>query len=184
MYQESFKLGTTSSTGKWILSKDTLILTDYKKPWTIKQVEEFVLDTLGDNSVVEVIINDTNAIHIRGDHRIYIDGQLTKVKYNSRTKRDVVTDFKIWVNDECNTPQLTDKFGRIKFVKKKIRTISFDYDRYSIKDSNSNYFIMTLTNYPIYISPPTLTWTKWVFIGNSLSPLDCGKQLDYIILKR
>lgn len=183
-YQFSFHRGSTSSTGKWSLSKDTLFLMDYEKPWTIKQVEEITLDTLGDNSVIEVIINDTNSIHIRGDHDIYIDGQPTKVKYDSKTERDVVTDFEIWVNNECNSPQLTDKFGRIKFVNKRVRTISFDYDKYLIKDPKSNYFILTLSNYPILVSPPILTWTKWVFEGDKLSPIDCNKRLDYIKLKR
>ena len=183
-YQNSFHRGSTASTGKWKFSKDTLFLMDYEKPWTIKTVEEFTIDTLGDNSVIEVIINDTNAIHIRGDHDIYIDGQPTKVKYDSKTRRDVVTDFEIWVNNECNNPQLTDKAGRIRFLNKRIKTISFDYDKYLIKDPKSNYFILTLSNYPIYVSPPTLYWTKWVLIGDNLSPLECNKLLDYIRLKR
>jgi hypothetical protein len=183
-YQNSFHRGSTASTGKWKFSKDTLFLMDYEKPWTIKNVEEIMLDTLGDNSVIEVIINDTDAIHIRGDHNIYIDGKPTNVKYDSKTKRHVVADFEIWVNNECKNPQLTDKFGRIKFVNKKIKTISFDYDKYLIYDTNSNYFKLTLSNYPIFVSPPTLSWTKWVFSGDNLSPLDCNKQLDYIILKR
>jgi len=183
-YEHSFKLGSTSSTGKWKFSKDTLFLTDYEKPWTIKQVEEKILDTLVDNTVIEVIINETDAIHIRGDHDIYIDGRPTKVKFDSKTKRHVVADFEIWVNNECHNPKLTDKFGRIKFENKRIKTISFDYDKYRIKDPKSNYFILTLSNYPIFVSPPTLSWTKWVLTGENLSPLGCNKQLDDIKLKR
>ncbi|MBL7882618.1 MAG: hypothetical protein JNL69_01005 [Bacteroidia bacterium] len=183
-YQNSFHRGSTASTGKWKFSKDTLFLMDYEKPLTIKNVEEVMLDTLGNNSVIEVIINDTDAIHIRGDHNIYIDGQPTKVKYDSKTKRHVVTDFEIWVNNECSNPQLTDKLGRTKFTNKMINTISFDYDKYLIKDPMNNYFILTLSNYPIFVSPPTLAWTKWVLEGDKLSPIDCNKRLDYIKLKR
>jgi hypothetical protein len=183
-YQFSFKRGSTFSSGKWKFSKDTLFLTDYEKPWTIKQVEENVLDTLGDNSIIEVIINDTDAIQIRGDQDIYIDGQPRKVKYGSKTKQHVVTDFEIWVNNECSNPQMTDKLGRVKFANKRIKTISFDYDKYLIKYSKSNYFILTLSNYPIFVSPPTLSWTIWVLTGDNLSPLDCSKRLDNIKLKR
>ncbi len=183
-YEFSFKLGSTASTGKWKFFKDTLFLTDYEKPWTINQVEEFALDTLGDNSIIEVIINDTNSILIRSDHFIYIDGQPTKVKYDSKTKRHVVADFEIWVNNECSNPLLTDKFGRIKFASKRINSISSIYDKYFITNPNSNYFILTLSNYPIFISPPTLSWTKWVLTGDILSPLDCNKRLDFITLKK
>ena len=183
-YQHSFKLGTTSSSGKWKFNKDTLLSADFEKPWRIQRVEEFVLDTLGNNTIIDVIINDTNAIHIRGDHAIYIDGQPTKVKYDSKTKRDVVTEFEIWIDNECSNRQLTDKFGRTKFANKNIKTISFAYDNYIIKNPKSNYFILTLSNYPIYFSPPTLSWTKWLFTGNSLSPIDCNKQLDDIKLKK
>ncbi len=173
-YLHSFELGTTSSTGKWKFNNDTLILTDYEKPWTIKQVKEFVIDTLGDNSVVDIIIDDSASIHIRGDHYIYIDGQPTTA----------IIDFEIWVNNECNNTLLTDKFGRIKFVNKKIRTISFDYDKYLVENPKSNYFILTLSNYPIFVSPPTLSWTKWLWTEDSLSPLDCNKRFDHIKLKR
>jgi hypothetical protein len=183
-YQNSFHRGSTSSIGKWKFSNDTLFLTDYEKPWTIKQVEEIVLDTLGDNSVLEVIINDTDAIHIRGDHNIYIDAQPTKVKYDSKTTRDVVTDFEIWVNNDCNNPLLTDKSGRIKFANTRIKTISFDYDKYLIKNPKSNYFVLNLSNYQIFLSPPTLSWTKWLWTKDNFSPLDCNKRLDYITLKK
>jgi hypothetical protein len=183
-YEHSFKLGSTSSTGKWKFNRDTLILTDYEKPWTIIQVEEIVHENLGDNSVIEVIIDDTDTAHIRGDHDIYVDGQPTKVKYDSQTNQQVVTDFEIWVNNDCSNPQLTDKFGKIALSNTRIKTISFDYDKYLIKDPKSNYFKLTLSNYPILFSPPTLSWTMWVLTGDNLSPIACNQQLDCIKLKR
>lgn len=184
-YQYSSHLGTSSFKGRWKILQDTLFLTDYEKPWVIQQVEEFKLDTLGKNSVIDVIINDKNAFHIRGNNNIfYIDGKPTKIKYNYETKSDVIVNFEIWVNNECEKSLFSDNFGRINIKKKSIRTISFDYDQYSVKNPNNNYFILKLSASPIYLSPATIFWTKWLFVNEIISPLECNKRLYYIQLKR
>jgi hypothetical protein len=137
------------------------LLTDYEKPWEIAQVEEFYLDTLGDNSVIDIVIynTDTNVredIIIRGHETLGRDPKSASIHYDRKTNQYLTEGFEIWINNECNNPKLSDKFGRIKILNIKIKSMSFNYDSYSIKNTKSNYFILALTDDPIFYPPPTL----------------------------
>ena len=184
LYHMSFPRGSTSSTGKWSLKKDTIILYNYAKPFVIKTVEERHIDSLHRSSIVNIGCNfDTNGIHIRENCcTVYLNGKPTIFK--PMTGWSGTPYFNFWINDNCEKILITDKSGQIKLSKSKIKKISFDYDNYTIKDLRCNYFIVTLDNAPLHISPPTLTWTKWILTGDSLSPIDCKRILNYIVLKR
>lgn len=185
IYHHSFKSGTTRTTGKWNLRNDTLILSDFNKPEVVTKVEELVVDTLNDNSELIVILDDKNPVPVRGgSHTIMFDKQPITVKFDSKTHQSFVTGFAIWVNDKSNKTQFTDSLGKIKFTKKNLKTISFAYDNYSIKNPKSNYFILTLSNYPASSYSLLNCWRKWIFSEGTLSPIDCNTQSDLIILKK
>jgi hypothetical protein len=147
------------------------------------------LDTLGNNSVIEVIINnpDTNEseqLNIRGCGLADRVNPLTTFRYDPKSKKELAINFQIWINNECEHPLFTNDFGRVKVSNKSITKISFEYDNYLIKNPKSNYFILVLNGYPIYFSPPKLKWTKWVLKRGKLSPIECDNRIENIELKR
>jgi hypothetical protein len=182
-YSLSFSRGGTSSKGKWKIIKDTVCLYGYEKPYTIEKVQESRIDSLR-SSMIHVIINDSSILHTRGNAVVYIDGKPSNIKYKAGSGEQVVTDFKILLNDDCSHPLWTDANGNILCKDKNTRSISVEYDTYLVRDTENNYFVLTLSGYPVNVSPPTLTWTKWILSGNSLAPVECGKALDHIILKK
>jgi hypothetical protein len=188
-YENSFLEGSTLSKGKWKIKNDTLLLADYEKPWEIAQVEEFFVDTLGDNSVIDIVIynTDTNVsedINIRNCWTLGRDPKSASIHYDRKTNQYLTEGFEIWINNECNNPKLSDKFGRIKISNIKIKSISFNYDSYSTKNTKSNYFILALTDDPIFYPPPTLPWNKWLLTDHTLTPMKCNIPLDSFKLKR
>jgi hypothetical protein len=158
-YGHSFEMGSTSSTGKWKLNNDTIFLSSYQKPWLIEGVEEKNIDSLKNQVCIEVI-------------------------YKSHATDQTVRDFTVWINGDCNMTQLTDSLGRIFFTLTNTSWLNIIYDDYKIKDIRSNYFVITLNTFPLWLSPPTLLWRKWVVNGNTISPVECDKKLDHIVLKK
>jgi hypothetical protein len=188
-YEFSFSRGTTSSTGKWKLNEDTFYLYDYQKPYTIKEVKESKKDILGKDALIEVVIIDstanTNTINIRGaTGTIFVDGQPLHIAHSLKTNEELVTDLELWVNDNCDSLKFTNERGNVKLINNKINKISFRYDNYWVKNPSNNYFIITLSNYPIFTSPTTLVWEKWLLTKNHLVPLECNKPLSHIRLKK
>lgn len=184
-YEHSFKLGSTSSKGKWRINNDTLILSNDEKPWTISSVEEKYIDTLKNTSLIELKVNDTSTVNPRRDSvYFYIDGELTSGKYYFSNAEYMVYNFDVWINGECQNKRRSNEKGMVLFEKDSISQISIDYHYYHVQSLGSNYFVLTLNQLPILLSPPTLKWTKWKMNTNELIPIECGQLLDYIKLKK
>ncbi len=183
-YEHSFELGSTMSQGRWKQKNDTLTLYDYEVPWKVEKIEEKYIDTLTNKTIVKVIMNDTNAIHIRGNHEIYIDGQPSNVRYDHSTKTHNVFDFEVWINSDCKTKIKTNELGVAEFKTKDISEIYIAYNRYSVINPRSNYFTLTISNYPILTSPPTLKWTIWTIQGQEIKPVECGRTLKHLTLTK
>lgn len=186
IYNMGFHRGSTSSHGKWKQNTDTLNLFDYEKPFLIKDVEEKKVASLKNYALIEVIyINDTSNRRSReGKSTLYIDNKLVENLVINAPNKNFISNFKLWVNGNCNNEQETNSKGQIKISNIKIHSISFDYDTYKIKNTENNYFVLTLNTLPQPIGPPTLYWTQWIFKDNTLQPIECNKTLDYIKLKR
>lgn len=183
-YEQSFNLGSTSSKGNWERSNDTLILSDYEIPWTISHVEEKTIDSLKNRVLIEIKVNDTNSIKIRGDHVVYIDGNPTSVIYDYLKEIYKVRDFDVWINDNCRMKRQTNNKGFVEFTVDSIGKISINYNEYLIRNKECNYFLVSLANTPIIFSPPILKWTRWKIKKQILIPLECNELLDNIELKR
>lgn len=184
-YEHSFKLGSTSSKGKWQINNDTLILSNDEKPWTISSVEEKYIDTLKNTSLIELKVNDTSTVNTRRDRvNFYIDGELTSGKYYFSTAEYMVNNFDVWINGDCQNKRRSNEKGMVLFEKDSISQISIDFHDYHVQNLGSNYFVLTLNQLPILLSPPTLKWTKWKMNTNELIPIECGQLLDYIKLKK
>lgn len=183
-YEHSFELGSTMSQGRWTKKKDTLTLYDYQVPWKVERIEETYIDTLRNKIMVKIIINDTSAINIRGNYNIYIDGQPSNVRYDRSTKTHNVFDFEVWINSDCKTKIKTNKIGIAEFMTNNISEILIDYNRYIVSDPGNNYFTLTISNYPILTSPPSLKWPIWKIQGHEIKPIECGQTLKHIILTK
>ncbi len=183
-YEHSFKLDSTISNGTWKRNNDTLILSDYEIPWTISYVEEKTIDSLKNKVLIEIKVNNTNSIKVRGDHVVYIDGNPTSVKYDYSKGIYKVVEFDVWINDNCQSKRETNKKGFVEFIVDSIHKISIDYNEYAIRNKECNYFLVTLANTPIIFSPPRLKWTKWKIKKRTLIPLECNELLEYVELKK
>lgn len=183
-YEHSFELGATKSEGRWTKKNDTLMLYDYDVPWKIESVEEKYVDTIAKKTIVKVILNDTSAINIPKNYDIYIDGQQSNVRYDHSTKTNNVYDFEVWINSDCKTKIKTNKLGVAEFNTKDINEIHLAYNSYSVINPKSNDFTLTISNYPIFTSPPTLKWTIWTIQGQEIKPIECGQTLKHITLTK
>ena len=183
-YEFSFKLGSTMSKGNWGIINDTLVLSKYETPWTISNVDEKFIDTLENKTLIEIKVDDTSSVKIRGDHALYIDGNPTSVKYNYSKGEYMVKDFDVWINGNCKDIRKTNEIGIVQFDTESVSKISIDYNDYYIQSDGNNYFVLTIPNFPILVSPPTLKWTKWIIKNNELIPLECDELLDFIKLKK
>jgi hypothetical protein len=184
-YKHSFKLGSTTSNGKWRFNNDTLVLSNYEKPWTISSVEEKFIDTLKNTSMIDIKVNETSTLTLRRDSvNFYIDGELTIEKYYFSNAEYMVNNFDVWINGDCQNKRRSNEKGMITFEKDSISQISIDYHDYQVQGIGSNYFVVTLDQFPILLSPPTLKWTKWKINNNELIPMECGQLLEYIKLKK
>jgi hypothetical protein len=184
VYEHSFKFGSTMSNGNWLINNDTLVLSNYESPWTISNVEEKFIDSLNNTTVIEIKVNDTSSEKIRGDHILYIDGNPTSVKYDYSKSEYMVKDFDVWVNGDCQDVRKTSEKGIIQFEKDSILEISINYNEYQVQSIGNNYFVLTLSYFPILVSPPTLKWTKWKIQNNEIIPFECGQLMDYVKLKK
>ncbi len=183
-YEHLFELGSTMSQGRWRKKNDTLTLYDYEVPWKLERIEEKYIDTLRNKIIVKIIINDTIAINIRGDYDIFIDGQQSNVSYDHSTKTQNVFDFEVWINSDCKTKIKTNKIGIAEFMTNNISEILIDYNRYIVSDPGNNYFTLTISNYPILTSPPSLKWPIRKIQGPEIKPIECGQTLKHIILTK
>jgi len=172
------------SKGNWQINNDTLVLSNYETPWTISNVEEKFIDSLNSKTVIKIKVNDTSSVKFRGDYILYIDGNPTSVKYDYSKAEYTVKDFDVWINGNCQDIRKTNDTGIVKFDTDSVSKISIDYNEYHAQIEGSNYFVLTLANFPILVSPPTLKWTKWIINNNELIPLECGELLEYIKLEK
>lgn len=157
-WTNSFSLGTTTSTGKWKIDRDTVHLFDYERPWKISEVNELNIDSL--------------------------QSLLVEVRFFDHPKQSKpVSDCYFTINDRCDSEFQTDSLGQVK-ISESVKKVDFKYDSYTIKDSTANLIIVEMDRLPIYLSPPTLTWTKWTFENNKFKPLECGKLVDFIELRK
>lgn len=183
-YEHSFELGSTMSNGRWTKKNDTLTLYDYEVPWKVENIEEKHIDTLKNMTLVKVIMNDTIFKNLRGNYDIYIDGHPTNVKHNHSNQSFDFYDFEVWINDDCKTKIKTNEQGVAEFKTENVTQLQIAYNDYIVKYSKSNYFILTLSNFPILASPPTLSWKSWKIQGNEIRPIECGQTLEYITLTK
>lgn len=157
-WTNSFSLGTTTSTGKWEIARDTIYLFDYEKPWKISEVRELHIDSLQSTQV--------------------------EVRYFDHLSRSrPLSDYYFTINDRCDLEFQTDSLGRVK-ISEFLKGINFKYDSYTIKDSTANLIVVEMNRLPVWLSPPTLTWTRWTFENNLLKPLECGKLVEFIELRK
>ncbi len=158
VYKQSSKLGSTKSTGNWRFVKDTFKLFNYQIPWRILSVTERKADTINGKSVVKVV-----------------------TAKDSTTAEDVY-DFPVWVNNNCKNRISTSQTGLAIFNTINITDISIDYNEYKVKDTASNYFVLTISCFPIYSSPGELQWKYWKKEGKVIHPIECGHIIPNLTL--
>lgn len=180
-YGFSFSLGSTRSEGNWKMSGDTVLLSDYEKPYIIDSVREEHIDFLKDTVVVRVCTLDRPiVIRRRGETDFYIDGIKVSAKaYDSiaRTTEPsvAVRGFRLDVDGVSYT---TDDFGYIRIPKVSVSKLSFEYDKYVRKGPASNYFTIYLNDFPIYVSPMVLTCDRWIWQRKKLVRVgDASREL-------
>lgn len=160
-YKYSCRPGSISSSGSWKMINDILTLTIDKTPWSIIKVDEQKLDTIIDKVIVKVLISG---------------GSLN------------VAGFNVWVNNDCENNVKTDSLGIAEFKTEFINKISMVCNNeYELKDSLSNYIVVTLPGiYSIYsfVSPRQSVWSEWKVTGDEISPIVCGQVLYDITLRK
>lgn len=157
VYEFEFKLGGFKCNGKWRIVRDTLKLLDVPKPWSIAHIQEQKIDSIKGKIIVKLITAD----------RVIING------------------FGVRINNNCDTTIFTDKDGIAEFHIASIDKLYIDYDEeYIVSDRSKNSFIVTLDSYPIHSSPKQTTWRDWIIIGQTISPIECGKILNNVKLRR
>lgn len=184
-WQHSFSLGSTSSKGRWQVVNDTLKLLDYAKPWTIQIVEEFKVDSLENGTMMIFKLPNgywTTENKREGNH-YYIDGKKVEVNYDPSKLPLILDNFHFWINNDCQQEYKTDSLGKAQ-LEMTPKSIQFDYSKYEIKDPGSNLIIITINQFPLYVSPPTLYWTEWILDDNGLKPIECNAILNHLQLKK
>ncbi|MES2701918.1 MAG: hypothetical protein V4649_04720 [Bacteroidota bacterium] len=132
-------------------------LFNYKLPWTIKGFEEWRIDSVKDKTIVKIILPDNDT--------------------------SIIRDFPVWINDDCNAEKMTNDFGMAEFAVRTAAKVSVAYNDYYVRDTSANYIILTLSTFPIFISPHTLQFKDWKIGKKSISPIECG-QVSNITLKQ
>ena len=162
IYRSGFKLGDMQSDGRWRKEGNTLKLLGQQMPWKILKVEEQKIDTVKNKIKVTVITTGPDSL--------------------------LIQNLPVWVNNNCDPFASTNKYGTVEFHIASATRIYFydrECDEYVVKDSTSNHFVVTLDGYPIYnVSPKWITWKEWSINKRSVSPIECGKILEVISLKR
>jgi hypothetical protein len=177
------RVGSDDTKGKWKFNGDTLILYDYSKPWTIVYGQEARIDTLKNENLVELRLD--NQIISISDKRVkyYIDGIQKSVTNKVEKEKIKMSGIKVWVNSNCRTLNETNSLNRVFFAKETISEINLEYDTYVVNNKSSNYFILFLSNVPIDYYPKELQWDKWIIHGDLAIPIECGEAIDYLKLK-
>lgn len=159
LYEQGFKLGDKYVSGNWKMEGNKLHLQDQKMPWSIAAVEEAHVDSLNGKTVIRV-------------------GTVA-------AGSEMVKDFGVRVNSDCSKTVFTNNEGTADFEVAHARKIFVDYaEPYTVKDSANNYFLLKMDVYPIYTSPMPGTWKEWVVTKHTANPVECGKALQFVTLKR
>ena len=190
IYNHASRQGSTKTDGKWHQQNDTIILHNYQKPWKILYGQEAHIDTLKESIIVELTLDTTDKISFSHENvTYYIDGLKVRSKSaKSNTKESEtkfrLTDFEIWLDDNCRRKHLTDINNKVEFSEKISSVINLEYDNYRINQSNSNYFLIHLSGITFPTSPKDLQWNKWLLKDRIMVPIECNRPIDYLILSK
>jgi hypothetical protein len=174
-YEHSFELGSATSEGNWTVSNDTLMLNKYETPYKITKVVEKKIDTLLNSVIIKVVVDSLAALP-------FIDG--VQIRKNNEHKQLMPLGLVLWVNDDCKTKATINEFGEVNYEKTDIFQISLNYDKYTVIEKSNNFFIIEISTFPIWTSPPTLMWTRWVINKREIRPIECGQTLEHLTLNR
>jgi len=188
IYDQVTRQGATKAIGKWQQQNDTIILYNYQKPWKILYGHEAHIDTLMGSIIVELTMDTVDKVTFSEDKAIYyIDGLTVQSKFDkSKTEESKskfrLADFEIWLDNKCQSKNLTDINNKVAFRDKIASVINLEYDNYKIKNSYSNYFLLYFSGMTLRTSPKDLQWSKWLLKDRSLVPLECNELIDYLEL--
>lgn len=161
-------IGENHVKGSWKKKGDTLYLKMDNKPWDISRVTEQYVDSFKNKTIVHIQTTDLNI------QQRTISGSLTDSSYGIDSSV-TVEGFQVWINNDCNTRELSNKNGNVLYTRQPIQKLSFDCGEYIVRNPNANYFIITLDSFPIDTSPSLqFTKTKWLITATGgLTPINC-----------